>query len=680
MHKYTLLAAIAWAWPTAPAAAAQALPAPQNDIVITATRSARPLIDVPASVSVVGRAEIEGTPGKTLDDILRRVPSVDLPAAASYQLHPTALDVSMRGLGGTRALVLLDGVPLNDPFFGYVQWSQVPLATVDRVEVVRGGGATLWGNYAMGGVINILTRPPDKTEFLAEAAGGSYGTYRANGYIAWRVDEGLRVGVDAGINHTDGFEQVPRDERGPIDVPTAFTAHNAAITGDIDVAPGLTARLRASYFDNHQTLQTRLGTNYQRTWRYTGSVTRQLGARGSLALTLFHDDSRFRTDNTRSPDGAPPRTAEYVQNRHRTPEQDIGGSLVWDRQFGGWLHHLSAGLDYHGIRGADYADIFDETGARLRTDIGRGKQRFVGGFVQASIRPTQPLELLLSVRYQHFYNYAGLDRSPGGKGAVPSRHDSDLDPRLSIRYALGGGLAVRGAVYRAFRAPTLDNLYRAYSNPGGIFYGNPALRPETLEGGEVGVDIDRGPLRVQATAFASRIKDVITSRALDAAELPPGFSFGTRAINAGQARSRGVELEADLTLSPVLSATFGYTYADSVVTRNPEDPASIGVQQVGVPRNRASIGVDWTAPAGFKLSPRLRYVSRINGDADGNHGADPHLVADLAGSVPLTKRLETFVEIENLFGNHYIVSNNGTKPPLLGTPFTATAGVRLKLD
>ena len=144
-------------------ACAQEAASPASDIVVTATRSARALSDVPASVSVVTSDQIEGTPARTIDDVLRRVPSVDLPIASTDEQHPTDTIVSMRGLSGIRSLVLLDGVPLNDSFFGYVQWSEAPVDTIDRVEVVRGGGATLWGNYAMGGVINILTRPIDRT-------------------------------------------------------------------------------------------------------------------------------------------------------------------------------------------------------------------------------------------------------------------------------------------------------------------------------------------------------------------------------------------------------------------------------------------------------------------------------------------------------------------------------------
>ena len=677
-HSYAGLLCIPFVLATS--AIAQDAASPPSDIVVTATRSARSITDVPASVSVVTSAQIEGTPARTIDDVLRRVPSVDLPIASTNEQHPTDTIVSMRGVSGISALVLLDGVPLNDPFFGYVQWSEVPLETVDRVEVVRGGGATLWGNYALGGIINILTRPIDRTGLVAEAAGGSRGTYRSDGHAAL-AGNGFGVGIDGGINHSDGYVEQAASARGAISVPTSFTARTIALSGNAELTPNLSARVRVSYYDNDHNFLTHLNTNDQRTWRYTGTLRWKPRDGGSVDLAVFHDDGRFVTNNTGAPDGADPNDAEYVQNSHRTQFNDRGASLIWTQTFTGLLRSLSAGADYHGIRGSDNAGIFDETEAYVRADTGSGRQRFLGGFMQADVRPLDRLQLLFSLRYQDFHNYDGLDDTPGGLGAnVPGRHDSDIDPRLSIRYDLPRGFALRGAVYRAFRAPTLDNLYRGASVPGYILYGNAALTPETLEGVEAGFDFARGPIRFEVTAYASRISDFLTYRYLPADALPAGFDVGARLINAGRARSRGVE--AELTWRPAfsLAATLAYTYADSIVTRNPEDPASVGVQQSGIPRNRVSAGVDWTGPYGIKVSPRVRYLSRTDGDTDGVYRTDAHAIVDLAAAAPVRQGVEAFVQIENLFNKRYIGTNDGFTAPLYGKPFTAVAGVRLKWD
>jgi outer membrane receptor protein involved in Fe transport len=652
-----------------------------QEVIVTATRSARPLQDVPASASVVTGDQIAQTPAKSLDDVLRRTPSVDLPVAASYQLHPTALNVSMRGLAGIRALVLLDGAPLNDAFFGYVQWNRVPLETVERVEIVRGGGAALWGNYAMGGVINIFTRAPDRDRLILQGGGGTYGTYRGDAYGSVVVSPALKLGFEGAVSHTDGFVTAPKDLRQPIDVPTAFTAHNAAVTGEVTPGAGLTGRFRVGYHDNGQTLGTPLGINKQRAWTYSGDLTRELGGYGALTLTAFHNRSWFRTDNTDTPAGAVQGEAEYVQNRHITTANDSGASLVWAKAWTrGWLRAASAGVDYHGIEGQDVADIFADSGRQLRTDVGRGRQRFVGAFGQVSLKPLAAVEVLASLRYQNFKNFDAFDGSPGGAGAVPDQSSSSVDPRVSVRWSATPTFALRAAGYTAFRAPSLDNLYRAFSTPSGIFFGNPALRPETLRGAEIGFDVDHGGLRLQATAYTNTVRNLITNAPLAQSELPPGFFFGTRNINAGRARSRGVEAEADWAIGAYWTATLGYTFADSTITESAFDPQSVGRQQGGVPRHRASASLTYAAPGGWKVTPQLRWLSKIWGDNDDSFPIDEHLVVDLAASYPVGRRLTAFVQIENLFDRRYIADNSGFEMPRIGTPFTAFAGLRWEID
>jgi outer membrane cobalamin receptor len=651
-----------------------------ESVVVTATRSERPLNDVPESVSVVSAQNIADTPAQALDDILRRSASVDLPNATSYQVHPTANNISMRGLGGIRALVLLDGVPINDPFFGYLQWSRVPLELIDQVEIVRGGGATLWGNYAMGGVINIRTKEPVGDQVAFEGSGGSYGTYRANAFGSYLASDAARFALSAGRNHTDGFMQIGPDVRGPVNVPTAFTSNNAAFRGGFDLSPTLKANARVDYFDNDQTLQTRLSHNAQHTWNYAGSLEQSFSKDATLTLTAFGSDSNFTTDNTGGFDGVPENEAEFLQNVHRTPVKDMGASLVWSQSLNmGWLRSYSTGFDYHRIAGEDIADIFDETGTRIRTDIGRGKQSFWGGFVQASIRPIEPLEVLASLRYQSFRNFDAFDGTPGGLGNAPDTSETSVDPRVSVRYALTDTFALRGAYYTAFRAPTLDNLYRAFSVPFGIFYANPQLVPENLKGGEVGFDVHTSRLRAQVSAYTNSIDNLITSRNLDFGELPPGFFFGSRNINAGKARSRGIELETQMQMISGLSAAFSYTYAESEITSNDLDPLSVGKQIGGVPRNRASVGVTYVSPRGWRVTPQFRWVQSSFADNDHTLPVDSQRIVDLAASYSFSKALEVFVHIENLFNQHYIADNSGFNPPLRGTPFSAFVGARVRL-
>ena len=137
-------------------------------VTVTATRGERRTSDVPASVNVLGREDIKQSPAVVADDVLRQIPTFSLfRRTSSLASHPTAQGVSLRGIGPSgvsRTLVLLDGVPFNDPFGGWVYWSRVPLETAERIEVVDGSSSSLYGNYAMGGVINIVTNAPTRAD------------------------------------------------------------------------------------------------------------------------------------------------------------------------------------------------------------------------------------------------------------------------------------------------------------------------------------------------------------------------------------------------------------------------------------------------------------------------------------------------------------------------------------
>src|SRR5687767_5857826 len=149
-------------------------------VVVTDTRVEQGLGDAPGSVSVVGGEQVQESASRTVDDLLRQVPGFSLFRRSSSLVgHPTTQGVSLRGIGpsGTsRALVLVDGVPVNDPFGGWVYWSRLPRLGIEQIEIVRGGGSSAWGNYALGGVVHVLTRRPVQRTGELELSYGSHDT------------------------------------------------------------------------------------------------------------------------------------------------------------------------------------------------------------------------------------------------------------------------------------------------------------------------------------------------------------------------------------------------------------------------------------------------------------------------------------------------------------------------
>src|SRR5438034_1542046 len=180
-------------------------------VVVTPSRIEQRVSETPASVTVISGDAMRNFPAQTVDDLLRQVPSFSLfRRSSSLVTHPTAQGVSLRGIGpsgASRALVLMDGVPINDPFGGWVQWGRLPPLGIAQIEVMRGGGSALWGSGALGGVINVLPRRPTERSLTFATSFGSLDTRRFDLY-ATEVQGPLRLSVEGMKFDTAGYTVV----------------------------------------------------------------------------------------------------------------------------------------------------------------------------------------------------------------------------------------------------------------------------------------------------------------------------------------------------------------------------------------------------------------------------------------------------------------------------------------
>ena len=131
-----------------------------TEIFVEASRSNTKLESMPLYTTIITQEEIEKNPSLTLDQLLRNISSVNLSGAPYFVSDPTGTSLKMRGLANAKVLVMLDGIPIHDPFYSTIQWFKVPLSSIEKIEVVRGGGSALWGNLAVAGVINIISKQP----------------------------------------------------------------------------------------------------------------------------------------------------------------------------------------------------------------------------------------------------------------------------------------------------------------------------------------------------------------------------------------------------------------------------------------------------------------------------------------------------------------------------------------
>ena len=194
-------------WPALGRAQTPEAPSRLEPVVVTPSRLEQQAGEAPASVTVITADDVRSAPYVALDDLLRQIPSFSLFRRSSSLVgHPTTQGVSLRGVGpsgASRALVLVDGIPINDPFGGWVPWSRVPLLSIEQIEVVRGGGSALWGNGALGGVINVISRPPIERSAIFESSLGNHDTKNFDLLVRetlgpWRLNPFTTVDLTSG--------------------------------------------------------------------------------------------------------------------------------------------------------------------------------------------------------------------------------------------------------------------------------------------------------------------------------------------------------------------------------------------------------------------------------------------------------------------------------------------------
>ena len=372
--------------PPVPSAPAIDLP----PITVTAGRgSALDKLDV--STTLLTREQIQALPETGVDQIVNRIPGVWLPNIPTGQLHPTAQPVNIRGFGTSttiNTLVMVDGVPINDPYFRTINWSTIPKNSVERIEVIRGGGATsLWGNMAMGGVINIVTREPTKTGVAADTSYGSYNTATAEVAGSYVVNDKVKVGASYNHAQSSGYNLTPAQYRNANLVPTASKADN--IAASVFLAPTDKLKVFAKAYWN-QTYEDGLvwtfAHNNWSTYRLLAGGSYQIDDKSSINFSGWLSGGSFGTINVGSGSYTLNNTGalnQFVSQIEAAPNADQGGSIFYEASFGP-LRDVKIGVDTRRTLITDYNNLYAGVSANPTTFVVNGEHRFQGVFGQGT--------------------------------------------------------------------------------------------------------------------------------------------------------------------------------------------------------------------------------------------------------------------------------------------------------
>ena len=454
-------------------------------VLVTATRINTALEDSPADSVTISHDDLASSAPLTLDDALREVPGFTLfRRASSRTANPGTQGVSMRGVGASgasRALVLVDDIPLNDPFGGWVYWDRVVRESISDVEVVRGGAdASLYGSTAMGGVIQFRTREPEQTAISAESSWGSENTPELSLWAGTRL--GSWYGSAAtDLFRTNGYIPVPESQRGTVDSP-ANSAHELTEV-DLGRRFGNFNRFfaRGSYFNEDRHNGTVIQLNNTQLGDFATGLNYETKSVGAISARLFGlFESYYQTFSA----VASNRDSETLTDQQYVPSQALGGSAQWSRPVGR-MQTLVAGFEGREVHGAsnDFVSAGEnESGGRERTT-----RLFGEDILQLNPR----LIANLSLGYDRWSDFNArliqIRSNVPSLTAYPDRTSDALNPRASLLYRVGHGTSLTASGYRAFRAPTLNELYRNFRQGNTLTDGNPALVAERLTGVEAGV-------------------------------------------------------------------------------------------------------------------------------------------------------------------------------------------------
>jgi outer membrane receptor protein involved in Fe transport len=653
---------------------ADAPPAPEEKqkveetILVTATRSERAISELPVSATVIREDEIKAAPVRSVDDLVRNIPGVHLTLVSASGSTPNNQRLSMRGLGGNRALVLLDGIPIHDPYSGIVQWQKVPLDSLRQVEVVRGGGASLFGNFALGGTINLITRPVDQNGVTADLAYGTGATERETLTVDRVLTPRLALRVSHTRNDSNGFVRVP--DPGPVDLEAWIESQLTSGRADYTISDRASAFFKASVTQLDISQGTAVTYSKRDIFETSAGTHQALGHSGLISANAFYQRQSERLTNS-SLIGQ--RQSEFLSQDATMPSTGAGASIEWSMQRRGTIPFISIGFDARESIGSEERDTYNRSGVVTQHNTVHGRQRFAGLYAQTSWQPSDRLEVLASARLDTFRNDEGATVIRGGAATTyPDKTSKQLDPRVSIRYALTGRSALRGSAYRAFNAPTLRDLYRNNQTGNSIILGNPALEPETLLGGEIGWEwaADRG--HVEVNLYRNTIEGLQTR-----ANVPGQPANVFQQMNLGKSRSQGIEVMTDVRLARRWSLNAGYTLADSTIIEDP-DASLVGNMIPEVPKHIGSLGLRYRSDRGTSVDLRGRVVSRSYGEASNLALSPANRVVDFSVSQPVRPWLDVYGVVENVFDESYYLALAPTSFRS-GLPRTVTGGVRINL-
>lgn len=608
MHRFAIFALLA---ALAPASLAQS-----NDaVVITATRFPEDVRRQPASVTVLDAAEIQASAARTLPELLAEQAGLTMKDFFGNNAATTSIDLRGFGITGTQnTLILVDGRRVTDIDLSGVQWAAIPVSAIERIEILRGTGAVLYGDGATAGVINIVTRSPLKQGRRAEAAvrAASFDTREGRLYAS-RAGEALGINASLHGYEADGYRENNRNlQRNSsvnlrwgsgasyLDLRAGTDRQDLRLPGARIVQPSIGLDESATDPRGAQTpldWSQRDGGRIGTTW-----VTRLGAAELNLGADWRDKDQQAFFDQN----GFPAFRDDALEYAALTPRVRVPLVLAGRR------HHLTLGADRirwrYDSRRSDRPQNAGQPINRVRIDRDT-EALYVQDRIELSAASLATLgwrEERVAYQARDRFDPAAPGAAFGSQAPAAAERQREQAWELGLRHALSGAWALFARAGRSFRFVGADEIYENDAFFSAQFQ---ILRPQSARTHEAGAEWRSRAARLRTTFFQTDVTDEI--------HLDP-FTPGVGNTNLPPSRRRGLELDGAWRLTGTLQLTGGYAYTDARFRAGvlPGSGFAIGTdldiagKRVPlVPEHKLNLGLTWDLGARTRLSGALTAAS-----------------------------------------------------------------------
>lgn len=670
--------------------AAPAFAAPAEDALITVT--GKGLKDVPGdaalSLVVIDRARILNTGSNRLESVLADIAGQQqFRRSDSRSANATSQGITLRGLGGnasSRALLVLDGVPQADPFGGWVAFPAYATGRLDRIRVTRGGGSGYWGPGALAGTIELESvGAADLKSFDGAIAYGSRNSLDAQGALGLKREGGFAT-LSAAYGRGDGFIPIVARSRGPVDRAAPYEQASANLRAVVAIAPDTEAQVTATAFTDSR----ERGTAFSRNTSEGVDGAVRLVGRGRWGWQAL---AYVQTRNFTSDFAAVNATRTSVTQslaQYATPATGIGGRLEIAPPLGDGIT-LRLGADTRHLAGKTMELFTYVNAAPTRQREAGGRTSNSGVFADASIEAGIVTATLAArvdwwtIKDGRLLETTIATNAPFTTLLFADRKGEEFTGRAGLAVKASEAITLRGAAYRGWRLPTLNELYRPFRVGPDATAANALLRPERVTGADLGVTLKpaRG-VEIGVTGFWNRMDDTIANVTQGTG---PGTFPGVGFVAAGGFyRQRqnldalevwGWEVDARARRGPFgLSAS--WSHVDPVIKASGTAAPLNSLAPAQTPRDQFSGTIDYSGSL-FTASATLRHIASQFEDDQNSRSLKSATMVDALLMVPVVKGVAIEGRVENLFDAEVQAALSGTGVVERALPRTIWVGARL---